>query len=253
MDRASLIGLFLGIAAVAGGTLLEGGDLGFILQPAAAAIVFGGTLGATLLSYSLPDIKTAFFSLGDVFFDRDADSHYYINQLVHLSNISRKKGLVAIEPYLSGIEDPFFRNTLALAVDGIGQRLLRETVEEEIFTYEGRRLKQSRVYETAGGFAPTIGIIGAVIGLIHVMQNLSEPSRLGEGIAVAFVSTVYGVGIANLFLLPISKKIRNRMNREILIKRLVLEGVSGIQSGLHPAYLKERLLSFIEKDRDGIA
>ncbi|RMG00842.1 MAG: flagellar motor protein [Nitrospirae bacterium] len=249
MNLSSLIGLLLGISAVVVGTLLEGGRLSFILQPAAAAIVLGGTLGATLLSHSFQDINRAVLGLRDVFFkNHDTDLHGLIGKITSFSALTRRKGLVALEREIDSLKDPFFRKALRLAIDGLEKRQLRDTMEEEIITCEDIRRRQSLVYETAGGYAPTIGIIGAVIGLIHVMQNLSEPSRLGEGIAIAFVSTVYGVGLANLVLLPISKKLREYRERELQSRRLILEGVMGIQSGIHPEFLKERLLSFIERN-----
>ncbi|VAX27379.1 Flagellar motor rotation protein MotA [hydrothermal vent metagenome] len=248
MEKSSLIGIALGASALVGGTLLEGGNITFILQPAAALIVFGGTLGATLLSFTLRDVLLALGSLKDVFFEQESTSYdACINQIVSLSHLSRKKGLVAIEPRLVDINDPFLRKTLSLAIDGISPRLLRETLEEEILTFEDARLRQSRVFETAGGFAPTIGIIGAVIGLIHVMQNLSEPAKLGQGIAVAFVATVYGVGVANLLLLPISKKLKNSLMKELKFRTMIVEAVIGIQSGINPHYLREKLLAFVEK------
>ncbi len=252
MEKASLIGMVLGVSALVGGTLLEGGNLTFILQPAAALIVFGGTLGATLLSFSLRDVRQALGSLREVFIESDERRHEeYIDEIVSLAHLSRRKGLVALESRLADIRDPFFRKTLSLAVDGISPNLLRETLEVENVTFEDERLKQSRVFETAGGFAPTIGIIGAVIGLIQVMQNLSDPSRLGQGIAVAFVATVYGVGAANLLLLPVSKKIRNNLRREINFRTMIVEAVIGIQTGINPHYLREKLLAFTERGRAG--
>lgn len=248
MEKASLIGIMLGASALVGGTLLEGGSITFILQPAAALIVFGGTLGATLLSFTLQDVLFALGSLKDVFFKNEAPAYAAcINQIVSLAHLSRKKGLVAIEPHLVEINDPFFRKTLSLAIDGISPGLLRETLEEENITFEDTRLRQSRVFETAGGFAPTIGIIGAVIGLIQVMQNLSEPAKLGQGIAVAFVATVYGVGVANLLLLPISKKLKNNLMKEVKFRAMIVEAVIGIQSGINPHYLRDKLLAFIER------
>ncbi len=252
MDGASLIGLSLGIAAVLLGTILEGGNLGFIFQPAAAAIVFGGTFGATLLSYSFKDIGRALSGLKDVFVTSlESDLNEYIQSIITFASVTRRKGLVALEGEISGIRDPFFRKAMGLALDGLSRTALRETMEEEMVTHEDSRRRQAGVYETAGGYAPTIGIIGAVIGLIHVMQNLADPGKLGEGIAVAFVATVYGVGLANLVLLPISKKIRTRLERELQLMRLIVEGVAGIQSGLHPEFLRERLSSFLERPSRG--
>jgi chemotaxis protein MotA len=165
----------------------------------------------------------------------------------------RRKGLIALEPEISKIKDYFLRKALKLAVDGMGPKILKEAMEQENLTYEEERRRIARVFETAGGFAPTIGIIGAVLGLIQVMENLSDPSRLGSGIAVAFVATIYGVGSANLILLPISKKLLNKLNHELSVREIVLEGVVGIQSGINPYYLEESLRVFIERDRTRIS
>ncbi len=247
MNRSGILGLITGIAAILFGIVLEGGRISFILQPAAAVIVFGGTFGATLLSYSLRDIFDATLSLKTVFFKNSNPSLYQIiEELILISTISRKKGIVSLESYLGNIKEPFLKRMLGLAVDGMPPNFLKEVMNEEISTFEEKKIKHAQVFETAGAIAPTAGIIGAVIGLIHVMQNLSDPSRLGQGIAVAFVATLYGVGSANIVLLPIAKKIKNNLYRKTQLYRIVSEGITGIQSGIHPHYLKERLLSMAE-------
>ena len=252
MDRASVMGIIFGIAAIVGGNLFEGGRLDSIMQLTAAVIVFGGTFGAVLLSFPLWDILKAISSLRDIFMDGKTDPETSINSIIRYSNIVRRKGLIALEPEISKIKDYFLRKALKLAVDGMGPKILKEAMEQENLTYEEERRRIARVFETAGGFAPTIGIIGAVLGLIQVMENLSDPSRLGSGIAVAFVATIYGVGSANLILLPISKKLLNKLNHELSVREIVLEGVVGIQSGINPYYLEERLRVFIERDRTRI-
>ncbi|KAF0122583.1 MAG: chemotaxis protein MotA [bacterium] len=252
MDRASVMGIIFGIAAIVGGNLFEGGRLDSIMQLTAAVIVFGGTFGAVLLSFPLWDILKAISSLRDIFMDGKTDPETSINSIIRYSNIVRRKGLIALDPEISKIKDYFLRKALKLAVDGMGPKILKEAMEQENLTYEEERRRIARVFETAGGFAPTIGIIGAVLGLIQVMENLSDPSRLGSGIAVAFVATIYGVGSANLILLPISKKLLNKLNHELSVREIVLEGVVGIQSGINPYYLEERLRVFIERDRTRI-
>lgn len=249
MDRASMIGILLGLAAVIGGNAAEGGRIDSIFQPTAALIVFGGTVGATLLSFPLEDIFRAAASLREVFFERRADHDRYIDELIRFSDVARRNGLVALEKEIPGIADPFFRKAMTLAVDQMGPRALRDTMEQQILTHEEERRKAAKVFETAGGFAPTIGILGAVLGLIHVMENLSDPARLGSGIAVAFVATVYGVGSANLLLLPIAKKLHGRLRHELSVREMVIEGVLGIQSGMNPYYLRERLKVFVEEGR----
>ena len=191
MDRASVIGILLGMAAVIGGNVFEGGKISSILQPTAALIVFGGTLGATLLSFSARDIIRACTSLKKVFWGRDVNPNDYIVEIVRYADLARKNGLVALEREIPRIQDPYFRKVMMLAVDRMAAKTLKETIEQENITYEEGKRREARVFDTAGGIAPTIGILGAVLGLIQVMENLSEPSKLGAGIAVAFVATIW--------------------------------------------------------------
>jgi chemotaxis protein MotA len=249
MDRASLIGVFLSVTAIMGGNLLEGGKTQSIIQFTAALIVFGGTLGATLLSYPLSDAMKAVASFRHVFFNTKSDPEVYIKDIIRLSVIARKNGLIALEPEIPKIGDSFLRKALKLAVDGMGPKMLKETMEQENITFEEEKKRIAKVFETAGGFAPTIGIIGAVLGLIHVMENLSDPAKLGSGIAVAFVATIYGVASANLILLPMSKKLINATHYELSLRELILEGVMGIQSGINPHYLEEKLQVFFPNGR----
>ena len=247
MDRASFIGLLLGLGAVVGGNMLEGGKIDSIIQPTAALIVFGGTAGATFLSFPFRDIMKALSALQRIFFDRPPMADVLIADIVRYSHGARKNGFVSLEAEIRQQEDPFFRQTLRLALDGMLPKVLRETMEQEALTYEEESRRIAKVFETAGGFAPTIGIIGAVLGLIHVMENLSDPSKLGAGIAVAFVATIYGVGSANLVFLPMARKLLNRMNQELRLREMMIEGVVGIQSGINPHYLEERLWAFVEE------
>lgn len=252
MDMASLMGLLLGVAAVVGGNILEGGRPGSMVQMAAAVIVFGGTLGATLLSFPARDIFKAFTALKEIFFYQKPSFSNIIKDILNFSRMARKSGFLVVESDISNIGDYYFRKTLKLAIDGMSPRMLRETMEQENLIYEEEKRRIARVFETAGGFSPTIGILGAVLGLIHVMENLTDPSRLGTGISVAFVATIYGVGSANLIFLPISKKLLNRMRTEINRREMIIEGVIGIQSGLNAYYLGERLAVYAElPDRSG--
>ena len=249
MDRASVIGILLGVVAIVGGNLLEGGSAGSIVQGTAAVIVFGGTAGATLLSFPFSDVRRAVASLREVFFPVSPDPFDLIRQIAAYDEIGRRQGLFTLEAELERMPDGFFRRALRLAIDGMNPKMLKETMEREIGTYEGERRRVGKVFETAGGFAPTVGILGAVLGLIHVMENLSDPSKLGAGIAVAFVATIYGVGTANLILLPLSKKLNNRLNDELWLREMILEGVIGIQSGVNPRYLEEKLRAFTEANQ----
>ncbi len=246
MNKASIIGIFLGISAIVGGNALEGGKINSIVQWTAALIVFGGTLGATFLSFSTKDIMLASRSFKEVFFDNGLLTEaYYIEEIADFAVKARRKGLVALDPEIELIKYYFFKRALRLVVDGLDPKALKSTMEQENTTFEQEKIRAARVFEAAGGFAPTIGIIGAVLGLIHVMENLSDPTKLGSGIAVAFVATIYGVASANLIFLPISKKLINNMRHELAVRDMIIEGVLGIQSGMNPFYLRERLNSFL--------
>ncbi len=246
MDRTSLTGIFLGIVAVIGGNYLEGGKISSILQPTAALIVFGGTLGATLLSSSTRDVIHAIMAIKDIFFEKKLDPEQFIVDIMRFADFARKNGLVALDREIPRIEDPYFKKVMMLAVDRMAAKTLKDTVDQENATYEEGKRRVAKIFDTAGGIAPTIGILGAVLGLIQVMENLSEPSKLGAGIAVAFVATVYGVGSANLLLIPMSKKLINRLNEEMALREMILEGVVGIQAGVNPHYLRERLRGFLD-------
>jgi len=252
MDRTSLIGIFLGIVAVFGGNYLEGGKISSILQPMAALIVFGGTLGATLLSSSARDVILAIMALKNIFYEKKVHPEECIADIIRYSALVRKNGLIALEREIPRIEDPYFKRVMMLAVDRMSAKALKDTVDQENATYEDEKRRVAKIFDTAGGFAPTIGILGAVLGLMQVMENLADPSKLGAGIAVAFVATIYGVGSANLLLIPISKKLVNRLSNEMALREMILEGVVGIQSGLNPHYLRERLRGFFpEQNRQG--
>jgi chemotaxis protein MotA len=244
-DYAAIFGLFLGVGAIVGGNLIEGGNTAHLVQGAAAAIVFGGTFGATLLSSSFADIKRALKCLPLVIRPADHDPDKIIEEVLALLVKARKLGLIALQPEILNIKNPFLRKGLNLVIDGMNPAMIREILSQEIATYEDSMKQASRVYESAGGFAPTIGILGAVLGLINVMKNVSDPAKIGSGVAVAFVATIYGVGSANLIFLPLAKKITNRMHEEIFMRELIIEGVLGVESGVNPYFLRTRLNSFL--------
>ncbi|RJR21621.1 MAG: flagellar motor protein [Nitrospiraceae bacterium] len=247
MNKASVIGICLGIAAILGGNLLEGGRLSSIVQGSAALIVFGGTFGAVFLSFSLKDIMMSANMLRSVFVEEKQlpEDHAIIRDMVDYAARARQKGILSLESEMGNIRYSFFRRALRLVVDGIDPKVLLSSLEQDNRTFEEERGRAARVFEAAGGYAPTIGIIGAVLGLIHVMENLSDPAKLGSGIAVAFVATVYGVASANLVFLPIAKKMMNNIKREIFLREMIIDGVLSIQAGRSPYYLREHLGSYI--------
>ncbi len=240
-DALSLIGLPLGVAMIAGGHVMESGQIGSLLQGAAAIIVFGGTLGAVFLSHTLADVKQAWRSLRYVFVDDLPGPGQLLDTIGRLSIKARREGILSLDDDLDTLSDPFLKRGLRLAVDGTNPTTLRHMLEAENDGREEYESAPARVYEAAGGYAPTVGILGAVLGLIHVMENLSDPGKLGAGIAVAFVATVYGVGSANLVLLPIAAKLRARAIKRARRREMILEGVLAIQEGQNPRVIDQKL------------
>ncbi len=247
MNKTGIAGILLGMAAVLGGNIIEGGRIGSVVQGSAALIVFGGTFGATILSFSAKDIKLAVQMLREVFFENRLlpENAALIKEIVSYSVKARKSGLLSLEDEIKGIQYDFLRRALSLVIDGIDSRVLRDTLEQENRTFEEKVERAAKVFEAAGGFAPTVGIIGAVLGLIHVMENLSDPTKLGAGIAVAFVATIYGVASANLIFLPIAKRLTNNIRHEMLVREMIIDGMLGIQAGSHPFFLEEHLNSYL--------
>ena len=244
MDKSSLGGIVLALGGILLGLSLEGGRIGQILQPTAAMIVFGGTLGAVMLQFPLPVILAAATGLAQVFFKRGGDPDVLVQTMVQYAQKARRDGIVALDSEIENIDEPFLKKSLMLAVDGTEPTELRAIMEVDLDNRAEHDDLVPRVFESAGGFSPTIGIIGAVLGLIQVMQHLDNINEVGRGIAVAFVATIYGVGAANLFFLPAAGKLKIR-NREMQrIHEIMLEGVISILEGMNPRMLETKLLSF---------
>src|SRR5665213_1396797 len=247
MDKASIGGVILAIVGIVAGLLMEGGNLGQILQPTAALIVFGGTMGAVLLQFPLTTVVSAFRGMAHIFAAPQKHDHHLIGQLVGFANKARRNGVVSLDADLKTIEDPFLRQTLMLAVDGTEPAELRKMMHVSLDSLLEREEQLPAVFESAGGFSPTIGILGAVLGLIQVMQHLDNIQEVGRGIAVAFVATIYGVGIANLFFLPMAGKMRIRIRDEHQRREMMLEGVISIMEGINPRMLEVKLSGFLNQ------
>lgn len=245
MDKTTLVGLFLVAIVVFGGQYLEGGSLGVIFQATAALIVFGGTLGAICLSFPPAHLLAACRELSQVFVEPEDHSDSLIARITDFAYRSRREGLLSLEKDKKTLPDDFSRRTLQLTVDGLEPGEIREIMGTELRQLQNRGSISARVFEAAGGYAPTMGILGAVFGLIQVMSYLSDPDKLGPGIAVAFVATVYGVGSANLLFLPVAHKLRLRHQRQLLQKELVLEGLADVAAGKHPRLIAERLTGML--------
>ena len=253
MDKATLGGLVLAIGGILLGLMLEGGNLGQVVQPTAALIVFGGTLGAILIQYPLPVALSAFRRLAQVFLEPSQNAQSTIELLVKYAKQARREGIISLDKELATIHEPFLRRALMLAVDGTEPQELRKIMELELDNIEEHEEKIPQLFESAGGFSPTIGIIGAVLGLIQVMQHLDKIDEVGKGIAVAFVATLYGVGAANLLLLPCAGKLKIRIRDEQIIREMTLEGVVSILEGMNPHMLEEKLLGFLTGAREPAA
>lgn len=244
MDKSSFAGIFLALGGILFGLFLEGGKIAQILQPTAAMIVFGGTLGAVMLQFPLRVVFAAFRKLGRVFVDNSKNPQELIGEIVGYAHKARKEGIVSLDTDLEQITDPFLKKALMLAVDGTEPQEIRKMMELELDNQAEHDDNIPKVFESAGGFSPTIGIIGAVLGLIQVMQHLDDISEVGRGIAVAFVATVYGVGAANIFFLPVAGKIKIRMRQEETRRQMTLEGVISILEGMNPRMIETKLMGF---------
>jgi chemotaxis protein MotA len=249
MDTGSLGGILLALAGILAGLLLEGGHVGQILQPTAAMIVFGGTAGAVMLQFPLSTVLTACKRLINIFLHAKNTGEETLQQIVRFAHKARRSGIISLDQDLSVIEDPFLKQALMLAVDGTEPTELRRIMELELDNHAEVEEKIPAVFESAGGFAPTIGIIGAVLGLIQVMQHLDHIDEVGKGIAVAFVATIYGVASANLFFLPVAGKLKHRIREEQFLRHMELEGIVSILEGMNPRIIEVKLESFLTSPR----
>ncbi len=245
MDIISIIGIALALIAIIGGQLLEGGHLGSLVQLTAFIIVIGGTAGAVMLQSSIETFLRGMRMVKWVFVPPALDAQPLIRDITQWSNTARKGGLLALESAIDDIDDPFTRKGLQMLVDGAEPETLRDTLQVEIDAYEEQQRQAAKIWDAAGGYAPTVGILGAVLGLIHVMENLSDPSKLGAGIAVAFVATVYGVGSANLFFLPIGNKLKSIIAREVVLREMLIEGLISVANGENPRLIERKLQGYL--------
>jgi len=249
-DFATIGGLILAVGGIMGGLILEGGKARDVAQVTAAMIVLSGTIGAVMVTTPMHTLLGAVKKMGLVFFERSHNPEAIVEEIIGYASKARKSGIVSLEHEANSIQDPFLRKALNLAVDGTDLQIIRQTMELEISMEEHHGEAEAKVFESAGGYAPTIGIIGAVLGLIQVMKNLSNIEEVGHGIAVAFVATVYGVGTANLFFLPAGNKLKARVRQAIQNKELMLEGVAGIVEGLNPKLIQSKLEAYLSQSPD---
>jgi chemotaxis protein MotA len=254
VDKSTIGGIILALTGIGIGLVLDGGKVAQVLQPTAALIVFGGTLGAVMVQFPLKIVLRAIGQLKNVFFNAEPEPDSLVKNLLQYAYKARREGILSLDAELAKIQDPFLRDSLMLAIDGVSSTDLRKMMELQL-EYEGEKEERiPKVFDAAGGFAPTIGILGAVLGLIQVMQHLQDINAVGKGIAVAFVATIYGVASANLLFLPWAGKLRIRLRERQVIQEMTLEAVLSIVEGVNPRALQLQLNSFLASPaRRGIA
>lgn len=246
MDLLSIIGVLVGLVAIIGGNALEGGHLSGLANMPAAVIVIGGTLGAAMLQTPMPTFRHAFVILRWILFPPATDMRGGIDRVISWSMTARKEGLLGLESLADSERDPFSKKGLQLLVDGGEPESIRGILEVELVTQEEKDSHAAKVFDAMGGYAPTIGIIGAVMGLIHVMGNLADPSKLGSGIATAFVATIYGVGLANMLFLPIASKLKSVIKTRSNYRDMVIEGLTAIADGENPRTIEMKLEGYLD-------
>ncbi len=245
MDWSSLAGVALGLIGILLGQSIEGGHFSSLVQPAALIIVLSGTFGAVLLQNNLKEVIASLLMLKQVFISPADDRKALAKKISVWSNFARKEGIMMLEPYMQKEKEPFIKKGLLLMVDGTSPEKIREVCAIDMHFYELQQRNRAKVWSAAGGYAPTIGILGAVLGLIHVMENLSDPAKLGSGIAVAFVATIYGVGLANLVFLPIANKLKVNLQIEMMRREMLLNAWVSIANGDHPKIVDERVTAYL--------
>lgn len=247
VNKSTLSGIAIALCGIAFGLYLDGGKVGQMLQPTAALIVFGGTLGAVIVQFPFAVVLQAARQLNGTFMGAEDTASQVIEDLMRYAARARRSGLVSLDSELESIGEPFLRKAMTLAIDGTHPEELRKAMELEMDLESDRDSMVSNVFEAAGGYAPTIGIIGAIIGLIQVMQHLQNINEVGQGIAVAFVATLYGVGSANIFFLPFAGRVRIFMRRKQVLRELMLDGVLAIVERTSPSLLETRLAVYLDR------
>ncbi|WP_282938823.1 flagellar motor protein [Paenibacillus sp. RC67] len=249
MDLTTIIGIVFGVGALIGGYMWDGGHISALIVPSAMLIVFGGTIGAVVVSFPMSTLKETGKALKMAFKETKRDPGTIIDELVDMATVARREGVLALEQRAQEHSNDFLRDGLMMVVDGTDPELTRQILELEMDALEHHHEGWAKIFESAGGFAPTMGIIGTVMGLIHVLGNLSEPSTLGPAIAVAFAATLYGVASANVIYMPLAQKIKVRSKEQISEMELMLEGILALQAGENPQLIKKKLKSFLHQEQ----
>lgn len=254
MDILTIVGIVFALGCVIGSAILEGGHVGDLIMGPAMVLVFGGTFFATLVGMSMEEMKSLPRVVKVAFFNQGQDPIKLILSLVDYARLARREGLLILEKQVKTIQEPFLRKGIRLLVDGVDPEQVRSILETDLSLMSQRHKEGEKFFGTMAGFAPTLGVIGTVMGLVHMLGNLSDPGKMGPLIASAFIATLYGVSVANLVFLPLANKLKSKHGAEMVVKRLVLEGVLSIQLGDNPKVTEEKLASFLPpKEREHLA
>ncbi|MFD0870511.1 Chemotaxis protein MotA [Chlamydia abortus] len=253
MDLTTIIGLIVGLFALIMGYIWDGGHLSALFVPSALLIVVGGTVGAVIVSFPWSKLKELPKAMGMAFKEQKQEAGVIIDDIVEMATIARREGVLALEQRAVEYHDPFLKDGLMMVIDGTDPELTRQILELEMDALEARHEGYAKIFESAGGFAPTMGIVGTVMGLIHVLGSLSDPDSLGPAIAVAFAATLYGVATANVAYLPIANKIKVRSKEQISTMELMLEGILALQAGENPQLIRKKLTSFLHQKKNSKA
>jgi chemotaxis protein MotA len=253
VDLATLIGLLLGVGCVVGSFLMEGGSIAQLINVPAGIIVFGGTFGAAMASSHMSKVTGMAVLFRHALFAKQHDAAGTIRTLVRFAEKARREGLLVLETDAKEIDDPFLQSGLQLAIDGTDAELVRDILRTDLDLVQERHKGGAEFFKTLGGFAPTLGIIGTVMGLIHMLGQMSSPGKMGPAIAAAFIATLYGVCSANLLYIPIANKLKVRSGEEVLIREIMIEGILSIQAGDNPRIVEEKLKAFLPPKERGAA
>ncbi|AMA74262.1 MULTISPECIES: flagellar motor protein [Aneurinibacillus] len=247
MDLASIIGILVALAAAAFGFFYDGGNLNLLWSASSFVLVLGGTMGAVILSLPTSELKKVPKLFKKLFTEQKLDYMGLINQMEQLAGKARREGLLSLEQEIEKIDNPFIVRGLRSAVDGVDQSIIGEMLEYDISAMETRHQHGAKIFENAGGYCPTIGILGTVMHMVVIMTHLNEPESLGPSISAAFLATLYGVAFANLFFFPFAEKLKAKSKDEVLYLTIALEGIIGVQQGMNPVALREKLLVFLSE------
>lgn len=252
MDIATIGGLLLAVGGILASVIMDGGHLGTLISPSALVLIIGGTLGMTMMSYPLAEITALPGIILSAFFTPRRNPNALIEQLVAMAEKARKEGLLALQDEAAKLDNPMLARGVNLIVDGTDPEVVRNTLETQVKLQEAHAMNRAGILDTAGGYAPTVGIIGTVMGLVHVLGNLSNAEKLGPAIAIAFLATFYGIGTANLFWLPLAAKLKQNIHGETTTGEMIIHGIVSLQTGEAPRAMKEKLEVFlVHKAKEG--